>query len=234
MQPTPSREELLRIARDRLYPSLTNSSYLVQRRRREILRAWIERIPGNQLTVLDVGGRYQPYRPLLANRIARYVALDVLSTPLVDVLGSGEQLPFKSDSFDLVISTSVFEYIPDPRRAALEIHRVLKPGGALMVSVASIFPRVGDDEHWRFFPAGLRFVLEPFAEVEIVPEVGSVGGFFRVMASSLNIMAKYEFVRQVFRYSMIPALNLAGLLLDRDWISRNDQIAGNYSALAQK
>ena len=189
MQDTHSREELQKIANPRLYPSLTNPSYLVQRRRRQILTGWINRIPGNQLAVLDIGGRYQPYRPLLENRIGRYVALDVLGTVLVDVVGKGQQLPFKSDAFDLVIATGVFDYLPEPRVAAEEVYRVLKPGGHFMMSVASVYPRVGDDEHWRYFPAGIRFVLAPFATSEIVPEVASDWRFpasYRLVAEHLR------------------------------------------------
>jgi SAM-dependent methyltransferase len=234
MQDTHSREELLKLAHARLYPSLTNPSYLVQRRRRQILTEWINRIPGNQLAVLDIGGRYQPYRPLLENRISRYVALDVLGTVLVDVVGKGQQLPFKSATFDLVIATGVFEYLPEPRVAAEEVHRVLKPGGHLIMSVASVYPRVVGEEHWRYLPAGLKFVLAPFGKTEIVPEVASIGGFLRVTASSLSIFAKYDFVRQVLHHTIVPVLNIAGVLLDRPSISTNDQIAGNYCALAQK
>ena len=234
MQDTHSREDLLKIANARLYPSVTNPSYLVQRRRRQILGQWIERIHGNQLVILDIGGRYQPYRPLLANRIRRYVALDVLATNLVDVVGNGQKLPFKADTFDLVIATGVFEYFPEPRVAAEEIHRVLKPGGCLMLSVASVYPRVVDEEHWRYLPAGLRHVLASFAKTEIVPEVASIGGFLRVTASSLSIFAKYGFVRQVLHHTVVPVLNLLGVALDRPSISHNDQIAGNYCAIAWK
>jgi len=234
MQETYSHAELLKPAHDRLYPSLTNPAYLVQRRRRQILGRWIEELPASQLTVLDIGGRYQPYRPLLRDRARRYVALDVLSTQLVDVVGRGQELPFKSDTFDLVIATGVFEYFPEPRVAAAEIHRVLKPGGRLMLSVASVCPRVVDEEHWRYLPAGLRFVLEPFSTTEIVSEVASIGGFFRVMAMSVSIFAKYNFVRQIVHHTIVPVFNLAGLALDRSSISSNDQIAGNYCALAKK
>ncbi|HME32898.1 MAG TPA: class I SAM-dependent methyltransferase [Terriglobales bacterium] len=234
MPDTYSREELLKIANQRLYPSLTNPSYLVQRARRRILGQWIERIPGNRLTVLDIGGRYQPYRPMLADRIERYIALDVLRTALVDVLGKGQQLPFKSDTFDLVIATGVFEYFPDPRAAAVEVHRVLKPGGHLMMSVASVYPRVVDEEHWRYLPAGLRYVLAPFSAIEIVPEVASIGGFLRVTASSLSILARYRPARQILHHTVVPFLNIVGVALDRPSISRNDQIAGNYCALARK
>lgn len=38
-------------------------------------------------------------------------------------------IKFEDNSFDIVFSVSVFEHIPDPRIVALEIARVLKPGG---------------------------------------------------------------------------------------------------------
>ncbi|MGA9981120.1 MAG: class I SAM-dependent methyltransferase [Candidatus Sulfotelmatobacter sp.] len=226
--------ELLKIADARLYPSLTNPSYLVQRGRRRILGKWLESIPGDRLTVLDIGGRYQPYRPLIQHRLQRYVALDILSTPLVDVLGKGEQLPFKSDTFDLVLATGVFEYFPEPRVVAAQIHRVLKPGGHLMLSVASVYPRVVEEEHWRYLPAGLKFALGPFSKIEIVPEVTSIGGAFRLNAAAISIFAKYGFVRQVLHHTVVPVLNMAGLALESAGLSTNDQLAGNYCALAQK
>jgi SAM-dependent methyltransferase len=234
MKDKQSRAELLKIANGRLHPSITNPNYLVLRRRTMIIAKWIESIPGRQLVVLDIGGRYQPYRPLLENRMQRYFALDVLGTSLVDAVGTGEKLPFKSDTFDLVLATGVFEYFPEPRIAAAEIHRILKPGGYLLMSVAAVAPRAVDEEHWHYLPAGLKFVLAPFSKVEIVPEVSSLGGTLRLNACSLSIFAKYEFVRQILGHTVVPALNVVGLGLEGAGLSNNDQVAGNYSALGQK
>jgi len=39
------------------------------------------------------------------------------------------QLSFADDSLDLVVSSDVFEHVPDPYRAHAEVHRVLRPGG---------------------------------------------------------------------------------------------------------
>ena len=44
-------------------------------------------------------------------------------------------LSFDEGSIDLVISSDVFEHIPDPYRAHREIHRVLKQGGAHIFTV---------------------------------------------------------------------------------------------------
>jgi len=228
------RAQLLKIADGRLHPSITNPAYLVLRRRRLILDAWMKSIGGERLTVLDIGGRYQPYRPLIEDRLKRYVALDVLSTALVDVVGKGEQLPFKSETFDLIIATGVFEYFAEPRVAATEMHRVLKPSGHLILSVGAITPRVVDIEHWRYLPAGLKFALGAFSKVTIVPEITSVGGVFRLNASAISNFAKYEFVRQIVHHTVVPVLNLTGLLLEGAHISSNDQIASNYAALAKK
>jgi SAM-dependent methyltransferase len=228
-----ARTELFKIAQARLYPSLTSHSFLVLRRRRLIFSEWIKALPGENLTVLDVGGRYQPYRPLLAGRSTRYVAVDVLQTPLVDVVGKGQELPFRDETFDLVIATGVFEYFPEPRVAAEQIRRVLKPGGCLIMSVAAICPRAVDEEHWHYLPAGLRFALASFSQVEIVPEVTSLGGFFRLAAWSFDIFAKYNFVRRIVQHTLIPALNLSGLALEWAGVSDNDQVTGNYSVLAR-
>ena len=234
MRDSHSREELLKIAHQRLYPSLTNPSYLVLRSRRKILSKWVGQLPAGPLDVLDLGARYQPYRPLLSDRAGRYVAYDIVASELVDVVGRGQQLPFRSETFDLVVATSVFEYFPDPRVPAEEVLRVLKPGGHLIMSVASLFPRVADNEYWRYLPSGLRFVLAPFAETSIVPEAGSVGGFFRYTATSLTVLSKYDFLRKIVHHTLVPLINVLGLALDRPGISDNDQLSGNYSALARK
>lgn len=45
------------------------------------------------------------------------------------VAGDAQKLPFADASFDAVVSTSVFEHLPDPAQAAAEVARVLRPGG---------------------------------------------------------------------------------------------------------
>jgi SAM-dependent methyltransferase len=45
------------------------------------------------------------------------------------------QIPFADDSFDVVVCGEVLEHIPDDVTAVGELHRVLRPGGLLVVSV---------------------------------------------------------------------------------------------------
>ncbi len=49
--------------------------------------------------------------------------------------GSGYELPFADDSFDLVALFDVIEHIPDDERVLSEVRRVLKPGGRIFLSV---------------------------------------------------------------------------------------------------
>ena len=48
--------------------------------------------------------------------------------------GSVENLPFADEEFDVVTSNGALNLVPDKAKAFAEIHRVLKPGGRLMVA----------------------------------------------------------------------------------------------------
>jgi len=45
------------------------------------------------------------------------------------IIGRGEQLPFASESFDLVVCLWVLEHLRSPDTVLLEVRRVLRPGG---------------------------------------------------------------------------------------------------------
>jgi SAM-dependent methyltransferase len=63
------------------------------------------------------------------------------------VEGDAEALPFDDESFDVVLSTVGCMFAPDHRAAALEIARVLRPGGRL--SIASWAPDGGIGDFFR-------------------------------------------------------------------------------------
>jgi SAM-dependent methyltransferase len=223
-----------REGRERLYPSLTNPNWLVLRRRREIFRKWLGPVEGRDLNGLDVGGRIQPYRPLLEGRLRRYVAVDLRPTPLVNVVARGEQIPLASAQFDLVICTQVLEYVPQPGAVIAELHRVLKPGGRLLLSVPAASPRDADEDRWRFLPAALRQLMTPFSHFEVVAEGGSIVGLFRTINVCLNIFVRYPTLRSIFQWTLCPLLNLSGELMTRVAGSDNDQFASNFSVWARK
>ncbi len=227
------REDAIRNANARLYPSLRNPHYLVLRSRRLIFAEYLKTLPDN-LTILDVGARYQPYRPLLAGKYKKYLALDVDNNEFVDVIGSGDNVPFGDDIFDLVIATGVFEYFQNPAHAAAELHRVLKPGGSLLVSVGAVVPRFVEDERWRYLPLGLQSLFAAFSRVSIVPEVFSLGAFCRLMNLGFHDFLKLRPLKFVYEITICPVMNLLGFLLEKARLTSNDKWAGNYNVIAQK
>ena len=225
-------QALLRTANQRLHPSLTGPNYLVLRSRRTIFSKWTNQLGRENLTVLDIGGRYQPYRPLLGARVAQYVAIDLIRTGLVNVVADGEALPFVPKTFDIVIATQVMDYFREPSVAMKQIHSVLKPGGALLASVAACAPRFANDELWRFTGPGLRTLLSDFAKVEIVPELYSVGSVIRTLNLAFDTFVRNERVRWVYRRTACPVLNVLGLAVEKLNLTSNDQFTANYSVLA--
>jgi SAM-dependent methyltransferase len=234
MESLETLEQVNREGRERLHPSLTNPSWLVLRKRREIVQKWLGSLDVRDLDVLDVGGRIQPYRALLNGRLRQYVAVDLRRTPLVNAVARGEQIPLASAQFDLVICTQVLQYASEPGAVIAEIYRVLKPGGYLLLSVPAVFPRDADEECWRFLPAGIRQLLGAFGQVKVAPEGGSIAGFFRTTNACLNVFVRYPALRSAFHWILCPVLNLCGALLEKISGSGNDQFAANYSAWAQK
>jgi SAM-dependent methyltransferase len=81
---------------------------------------------------------------------ARELADD--AAPMAFVSGDAAALPFEDASFDVVVSTQVYEYVADLPPALAEAHRVLRPKGCLAVldtDWASIVWRSSDDARMR-------------------------------------------------------------------------------------
>lgn len=234
MDKAPTLVEAMQQGRERLFPSLANPNWLILRERRRIFGEWLAKLPSPELDVLDVGGRIQPYRALVANRVRRYIGVDLQITPLVDVVAHGERLPLRDAQFDVVICSQMLQYVARPSLVLGEIHRVLRPGGALLLSVPSACPMDAEEECWRFLPAGLRHLLAAFTRVEIVAEGGSMAGLFRTVNACLDIFMRHPAARFVYRRSVTPLLNLGGALAENCSGGRNERFSVNYSLLAEK
>ena len=95
---------------------------------------------GPGATVVDVGAGTGKLTRDLVPTGAHVVAVEPLTEMLEQLaaavpeaealVGSAEELPLEDGSADAVVAASAFHWF-DPDRALPEIHRVLKPGGAL-------------------------------------------------------------------------------------------------------
>jgi len=226
-------DQALRDSRSRLHPSLSNPNWLILRHRREIFQAGLSRLPERNLSVLDVGGRLQPYRPLLGTRVSKYIAADPQRTPLVNVAAAAEALPFRDGQFDLVICTQVLEYLADPGLAAAEIRRVLRKGGVAFFSAPSVFVRDHDKEFWRFLPEGLRYILRDFEAVEVIPEGNSVTGLFRTLNVFLMSFVRPRMLAPVLAWTLVPLLNIAGNITEKVG-GTGDHFTANFSVWVRR
>lgn len=233
MPSQPTLEKVSAESQERANPSLRNPNWLVLRHRRRIIAEGLKSLPANDLAVLDVGGRLQPYRRLLGTRVKNYVAIDPQLTPLVNVAARAEGLPFREAQFDFVICTQVLEYLPEPARAVDEIRRVLRTGGYAFISVPSVFVRDCDREYWRFLPEGLRHLLRNFTEVKVIPEGNSIAGFFRTLNVLLTSFARPRFLLPALTWTLVPVLNVAGSITEKLGGS-GDHFSANLSAWVRK
>lgn len=137
--------------------------------------------------VLDVGCGQKPYEFIFKENTKEYIGLDFdKANKKADYIGTALKLPFKSNSFDTIISTQVLEHVEDPRLMINEINRVLKKGGNLILTAPMNYklhevPR----DFYRYTRFGLNHLFESNGFQVI--EIKQVGGFWRVIGQKLSI-----------------------------------------------
>ena len=96
--------------------------------------------------LLDFGCGRKPYRPFFD--VQEYIGLDIEESghshknESIDVFYDGGVIPFADNHFDSAFSSEVFEHVFNLDEVLLELQRVLKPGGHLLVTVPFVW-----DEH---------------------------------------------------------------------------------------
>ena len=87
----------------------------------------------NSPLILEIGGGALKYTETYWERSVVTDADEFESHKVLTGIRA-EQLPFKASEFDYVIAKDSLHHFKDPIKALLEIDRVLKPGGSLIVS----------------------------------------------------------------------------------------------------
>jgi SAM-dependent methyltransferase len=117
------------------------------------LRKHSEHIRGRVLEVKD-----STYTDSIGSGVAQRDILDIdggnpLATVVAD-LAAADNVP--DTTFDCFILTQTLQYIFDAPSAIMHAHRILRRGGALLVTVPVVSPIVDDEDltdYWRFTPA---------------------------------------------------------------------------------
>lgn len=117
--------------------------------------------------LLDVGAGEGPWKEMLPGA-ATYVGVDVATAGdfgMTKRAGityyDGVRLPFADASFEQVLCTEVLEHVSSPVALLRDIHRVLTPGGLLILTVPwSARVHHLPNDYFRYTNFGLRTVLE--------------------------------------------------------------------------
>jgi SAM-dependent methyltransferase len=122
--------------------------------------------------IVEVGAYQVPGQERLADLRAafagkRYLGCDIVPGPGVDCIEDIHQLSFADNSVGTVVAVETLEHVADPYRAVAEIHRVLRPGGVLIVSMPFNFPIHYMPDYLRLTPEGLARLLSAFSAAAV-------------------------------------------------------------------
>lgn len=163
--------------------------------------AWIEnvlnsRFARKRLRLADIGCGRGFYFPLYAELGASVFGVEPDPVPLrlakqrgrvtgaFVVSAPADKLPFAEASFDAVVMSEILEHLPEPVQALREAHRILKPGGLLLVTVPNAdYPFAWDPINW---------MLERFVGVPI-----RTGPFAGIWANHLRLYTPGEITAQI-------------------------------------
>ncbi len=148
--------------------------------KRSLRRGLRRAAPHARGALLDVGCGVKPYRTLLAG-VTRYLGIErpgtLTRSTVVDAWADALALPFRDQAFDTVLCSEVLEHVPEPARLLAEAARVLRRGGALILSTPQTW---GLHEEPFDFYRYTRYGLDHLARgsgltvVEIRPTCGTL------------------------------------------------------------
>lgn len=139
------------------------SSRINMQRARDLLGKRLEK----GINILDVGGRDikpgqdRSYKEMFKDVVNEYYIADILPGPNVTHVMPGDyELPFDTDSIDLVVCGQVLEHVKNPFRSVIEMTRVLKPGGYIICIAPSAGKRHDSIDCWRFMDDAFQAIAE--------------------------------------------------------------------------
>jgi len=103
--------------------------------------------------ILELGSRARSgntMRELFDKNVVDYFGVDITSGPNVDIVGDAHELSrFITKPVDYIFSISVFEHFLMPWKVALEMNKIMKPGGKAFCHSHQTWP--AHDEPWDYF-----------------------------------------------------------------------------------
>lgn len=120
-------------------------------------------IPTDNLMILDMGNGFGGQTQELLSRSPHVVGLDLNYPPVkpstCQIRGDALDSPFADRSFDLILSASLIEHIPNPILVLKELYRLVKPEGYIYLSFPPYYSPVGGHGYAPFHYFGEKIAV---------------------------------------------------------------------------
>lgn len=174
----------------------------------------------------DLGCGESPYKDFFLKYAEGYMGVDWAGSyheTKADIAADlNKPIPIESEVADSVVSLSVIEHLYNPQNMLSEAHRILKPGGDLVIQVPWQW-RIHEAPHdyYRYTPFGLSRLLREAGFNDI--EIEAQSGFFTTMVMKFNYFSARFIrgprpIRWIVKLGLIPfwyLLQLSAPLLDK-------------------
>ena len=177
------------------------------------------KIKEGRVLVIGAGDKAEDYRKYFVG--SEVIISDVHCEFSVELVLDSHHIPFKDNTFSLVLLPQVFEHVSRPWMVAAELERVTSEQGLIQIEVPFAFMYHGAPyDFYRFTPSAL-FFLFPHCDVDDfqVPE-GNWGGAANAVSSAMIDTFSNRYLR-------MTALAFARITLF--WMKYMDRIAGKRS-----
>lgn len=205
-------------------PSLTDDIYL---HFSEILKAVKRYAPRMKGTFLDVGAGKAPYKRFF--KFDKYITVDNRSYESIDIEADiTKKIPVPSQSIDSVVCFQVLEHVNNPEKVINEIHRILKKGGACLLTTHMAAPLHGEPyDYYRFTKYALEHLFRKFKYVEVAPNGGAALSIVQLIVWGIS-----EKLPGFIAKPVVFVCNILGKKLDKLFYSHVFTL--NYSIFAVK
>lgn len=160
----------------------------------ENVKSVIKGLPSGSL-IINLGSGAKKIREDIVN-------VDIFSSKRVDVVADAHALPFADNSADAIITEQLLEHVANPQKVVGEIYRVLKPGGAVYVSVPFIIGYHSMPcDYYRWTLSGVKELMKDFQEIKSGTRCGPTSALAAILSEWLASFLSFG-IRQIYQIAL--------------------------------